>query len=937
MKIKGLHKFISEVNDPKSAMTPEYRIQLELLKIKKSLLKKKKKKMYNTKKCVAKLCYIELYGCHVAFGFPQVLTLLRSLDLSDIFFGCLATVILIGNNKSFIAELIPEMRRFLSDTGNDLGICFALNAISCIESAEMADSLGPSIADIVIQPNVSEYARKKAMLTLAKIYQTTRQYPSIDRITPKLSSFLLSKSSGIVQCASTLILSIIRSQSNSIIDFFPIVIDQLYSIFIKNEYEKEIVRGKIPCPFLAIKLFKILMFKSDWTDGEKDKIESVVTTLLNLIDLLIGSPSTNSKSNLTNTPVNAAPIITSSPSFVNYSSFLPSYMIFSEISDLASSVVFNKSITDRIIQRLISLIQLYSPLLLQPKSTTSSSRKQEDLSNENDSIESYCKGIDLCYFALDKLNLIIRSAPLSAFTMQPIVPILASMMRLRNILADVRALDLLYAIATNENGIQIAEEMIDFLPASPLYLRESLGTKAAVLIQSYGTDDMNSILILVKILKIGDKSLARSDIIWRFIVQTVYQKPSIQKQATEEVYDIVKSAVLPGPPLIKSSSFLIGEYFDICSSFNASNASELLFSIFKKADEQSQSMVLMALMKIAIKSADIRSNICNFFKKHIGSLSYEVAQRSKEYAKILSLPEKVLKKIVLSPNSSCHVINDIFATKTVKGEIPVKNENGLISPLFEDRKDITIDDKLFNHFQSEDTGILLQNAHFIIRAAVRYDQPRLSMIVNIENLTTAPVVIKNFTIDSNDELRYRIVDIPFSIDSRNRSSIAIDFVMMDMTSRLPVLNLTIDKRVDKSGENNVSSEKVETVSTPLPIFFNRWFLPFDIDEESFMSRWASIVDPQMIGGAQLVIPDGDVIEATVAIMKKIFGLEPLKFELAKNNIVAAGAFKCFSGNIGVLLRFVYDEDNMDFSFHVKANMKSAVKVIVDMIRNAFLS
>ena len=131
MKIKGLHNFISEVNDPKSTMTPEYRIQLELVKIKKSLIKKKKKKMYNTKKCIAKLCYIELYGCHVTFGFPQILTLLRSRDLSDNFFGYLATVILVDENQSFIMELVPELRRFLIDTGNDIGLFFALNSISC--------------------------------------------------------------------------------------------------------------------------------------------------------------------------------------------------------------------------------------------------------------------------------------------------------------------------------------------------------------------------------------------------------------------------------------------------------------------------------------------------------------------------------------------------------------------------------------------------------------------------------------------------------------------------------------------------------------------------------------------------------------------------------------------------------------------------------------
>lgn len=941
MKIKGLNKFISEVNDPKSTTTPEYRIQLELVKIKKSLIKKKKKKMYNTKKCIAKLCYIELYGCHVTFGFPQILTLLRSRDLSDNFFGCLATVILSGNNESFIMELIPEMRRFLTDTQNDLGICFALNAISYFESADLADSLGPAIADIVIQPNVSEYARKKAMLILAKIYQTTRQYPSIDRITPKLSSFLLSNTNGIIQCASTLILSIIQSQSVSIIDFFPIVIEQLCSIVHKNEYDKETIRGKMPCPFLITKYLRILIFKLDWTESDKEKIESVVSTLLDLIDLIIGVPPL-AKTPSANSPLTAMISPSSSSNLDNHSSFLPSYMIFSEISDLAASVPFNSTILDRIIKRLLSLIDSNSPYVLgSPFLPVSPHPKklQDDVSNiiDADSYDSSIKEVDLCFFAINKLNLIVRSVPLSSQSVHPIQSLLIKMMQKRNILVDVRAINLLYAIATNENGVQIAQEMINFIPKAPIYLRESLCMKAAVLIQSYSTDDENIIYTLINILQIGGKFLDKADSVWRSIVQTVSLKTNIQKKVTEDVYSIIKSAALPPIALIKLASFLIGEYGETCTSFDIKSAVDLLCSLFNKANDRAQSMILTALMKLVVKSSDVKTTVRDFFRKHITSLSYEVAQRSKEYVKLLSLPEKVLKKIIISSSSNARIVSEIFATKTVVGEMPqIEQNNGNHNHQFDDRHDLVFDDALFNQFQKEDTGILLKNQNFIIRAAVRYDQPRLSMIVNIENLTSQPIVIKDFSVDSNDELRFRIVDLPSSIDSNDRTSIPIDFVMMDMTDRLPILNLMISKRLEKSG-NSVASEKVETVSTPLPIFFNRWFLPFDIDEESFRSRWASIVDPQLVGIVQLMIPDGDVMEETIKIMKEKFGLEPLKFKIAENNIVYAGAFKCFNGNIGVLLGFVYDEANMNFSFHVKANVKSAIKVIVDVTRTAFLS
>lgn len=85
-----------------------------------------------------------------------------------------------------------------------------------------------------------------------------------------------------------------------------------------------------------------------------------------------------------------------------------------------------------------------------------------------------------------------------------------------------------------------------------------------------------------------------------------------------------------------------------------------------------------------------------------------------------------------------------------------------------------------------------------------------------------------------------------------------------------------------------------------------------------------------------MIPNGDVMEEIAKRTKKSLGLDPLDIELPPNNIVYAGAFKCFNVNIGILLRFTYDSEHMNLTFQVKANEKSAIQIIYNIVHSNFL-
>ncbi|OHT04905.1 hypothetical protein TRFO_27525 [Tritrichomonas foetus] len=941
MKIKGLIHFINEVNDSKASPCPYNRIQLELMKIKKSFLKKKMK-MYSTKKCIAKLCYIELFGCHVTFGFQQIKSLLKSRDLSDNFFGWLATIILIGNDRNLIKELIPEMRRFLTSTGNEMGICFTLNAISAIECSELADSIGPSIADIVILPNVSEFARKKAILTLNRIYQISHQFPAIDRVTPKLPSLLASKSFGIRQCASSLVMTIVQNQAASINDVFPIIITQMNKIYVKNENPKEIIRDDVPCPFLVAKQLQILCSKSDWEDDEVSDMEKILNSLLDKF----------SKDNI------------------------PSLMVLYEAADMASSAPFSDSMVEKIITHLLSLIldkNSYMQVFALEKLTLivhsiphCASSVQPSLNVLLELVKKKdhyidIRALNLLYAIANNENGLILVNKLLEFLPESPLYLRASLCLKIAVLVQ----------SYEQNDLNCISTLLTLLKKGNNFENNKICRSIAQIVaqkpelQVHVTEEVYEMIKLLRQPQLSNIRLVS------YLLGEYCENCEI---STKEAIDLLFKFYDDIDDYSEGETNNFTESFDINSNYNNfiqfnnnynsgftnNNFIWNDYQIYNDDDYDKgrvKSTILTALFKFGSKlsinqtnsqsntqnnnqndglnsnlnnelnngqGCDKRNEILEFFRNRAGTSNFELAQRCQEYANILNLPENILSKLIIIPNSSLMngqlTLNELFTSKintTSNETISTEEYNSSIEQIYDPNINI------FKEFENTDTGVLLANRNFIIRAAVRYEQPRLNMIINIENLRNDQISIDLFDIESTEELLFRIGDIPQNIEGGERSSIAVDFVMMEMTDKLPTLNVTINK--------------TENASSPLPVFFNKWMTQFEVDKDSFFSRWATITDNELTGIVQLMIPDGDVMKETAKIMKKSLGLDPFDFDIPQNNLISAGAFKCFKVNIGVLLRFVYDEENLNLTLQVKANVKSAIKYICDIAHKAFLS
>ena len=206
----------------------------------------------------------------------------------------------------------------------------------------------------------------------------------------------------------------------------------------------------------------------------------------------------------------------------------------------------------------------------------------------------------------------------------------------------------------------------------------------------------------------------------------------------------------------------IGEYSAICN-IKELDACNTLFKLYEDTDVQGKSIILSSLVKLASKTdlSECKTKIIEFFKIHSTSfLSPEVSQRCGEYLALLNFPQKILFKILSPARESPFAINDASfsfnsAIDNIKNENTDSSSNGIEASSKEKDSDLeenrssssedeeSKDDKLriYKEFQNSDTGTLIMHNNFIVRAATRYEQPRLNMIINIENLMDDPISI----------------------------------------------------------------------------------------------------------------------------------------------------------------------------------------------------
>ncbi|TFY69241.1 hypothetical protein EVJ58_g516 [Rhodofomes roseus] len=130
---------------------------------------------YQKKKYVAKVIFTYILGYKVDVGHMEAVNLISSTKYSEKQIGYLAVTLLMHENSDFLRLVVNSIRKDLNDN-NEISNCLALHAIANVGGQEMAEALAEDVHRLLISPTSPTFVRKKAALTLLRLY---RKHPDV--------------------------------------------------------------------------------------------------------------------------------------------------------------------------------------------------------------------------------------------------------------------------------------------------------------------------------------------------------------------------------------------------------------------------------------------------------------------------------------------------------------------------------------------------------------------------------------------------------------------------------------------------------------------------------------------------------------------------------------------------------------------------------------
>ncbi|GAA5894570.1 Apl3p [Sporobolomyces salmoneus] len=172
--MRGLTQYIADLRSCRVRELEEKRINKEMAHIRQKFkdgnLDGRQKKKY-----ISKIIFTSILGYPVDIGHMEAVNLISSPKYSEKQIGYLALTLLMHENSDIIRLVVNSIRKDLDDM-NETTNCLALHAIANIGGADMAEALAPDVHRLLISPTSRSFVKKKAALTLLRLY---RKHPDV--------------------------------------------------------------------------------------------------------------------------------------------------------------------------------------------------------------------------------------------------------------------------------------------------------------------------------------------------------------------------------------------------------------------------------------------------------------------------------------------------------------------------------------------------------------------------------------------------------------------------------------------------------------------------------------------------------------------------------------------------------------------------------------
>ncbi|KAG0708856.1 adaptin N terminal region-domain-containing protein [Suillus ampliporus] len=861
--MRGLTQFIADIRGARVRELEEKRINKEMANIRKKF-KDGNLDGYQKKKYVAKIIFTYILGYKVDVGHMEAVNLISSSKYSEKQIGYLAVTLLMHENSDFLRLVVNSIRKDL-DENNEVSNCLALHAIANVGSSEMAEALSEDVHRLLISPTSQTFVKKKAALTLLRLY---RKHPTVIPAAEwalRLVSIMDDQDLGVVICVTSLIMALAQDHLDAYAVCYTKAVDRLHRLVIEGEYSATYAYYKVPSPWLQVKLLRLLQY---YPPSEDATLRSVLHEVLQTIMNNSAEPSRNIQHN------NAQHAV-----------------LFEAISlaihlDASSPLVGTSAV---LLARFIS-----------------------------------SKETNVRYLGLDTMaHLAARADSLEPLKKHQGTIILS--LRDKDISVRRRALDLLYSMCDTDNSELIVGELLRYLKVADYALREEMVLKIAILTEKYANSYKWYVDTILQLISAAGDHVG--DEVWYRVVQIVTNTEDLQEYAAKVVFEHLKSPSTH-ESLVKVGGYILGEYGHLIANdagYSPLEQFQVLHSKSQFCVASTRSLLLSTYIKWVNVFPEIKPQLINIFERYRHVLDAELQQRACEFYALASRPDddEVLQNVCeemppFPPRVSALIgrlnrkLGDTEDKRTwIHGGKEMNLERQAITRKSDTRARIVISqslaprlaigpsvEKWFNKLTYSAEGVLYEDVQIQIGIKSRYQGHLGQIAIYLGNKVSAPLTSFTSTIHVNDSeaLSATFAKIPpNTIAPRTQSQQLLHVECKKAFSSFPILTVSFLAGAHQS------------ISIRLPISVTKFIEGVKLGQADFFERWKVIGGPPR--EAQVVFPialDGTGQLDLVRHRQVVSGnhLEILEdVDPNPSNLVAAGVLHTsVDGKVGCLLR-----------------------------------
>ncbi|KAK6543329.1 hypothetical protein TWF694_000082 [Orbilia ellipsospora] len=581
--MRGLVQFIADLRNARARELEEKRINKELANIRQKF-KDGGLNGYHKKKYVCKLLYIYILGWNVDFGHLEAVSLISASKYSEKQIGYLAVTLFLNENHDLLHLVVNSIKKDLMDN-NELFNCLALHAIANVGGREMGEALNADVHRLLISPTSKSFVKKKAALTLLRLY---RKHPGIVQETwaERIISLMDDPDIGVCLSVTSLVLALAQDNPELYQGCYVKAAFRLKKVVVDDDYTQDYLYYKIPCPWLQVKLLRLLQY---YPPSDDTNVQNMIReTLQKIIDLSSDMQKNTQQNNAQNA-------------------------ILFEAINLAIHIGTEAGIMVQIIVRLGRFIQSRETNV-----RYLGLEAMAHLAAKSDSLEPIKK----------HQNTIIAS------------------LRDRDISVKRKALDLLYSMCDSTNANVVVGELLKYLPNADYAIREEMVLKIAILTEKYATEYQWYVDNSLRLISMAGEHV--SDEVWQRVIQITTNNEELQVYAAQTILGLVKGPQCH-ETIVKIGGYLLGEFGHLIADNPGCSPIEQFMALqskFNGCSSATRAIILSAFVKFVNLFPEIKPQLVQVFEIYSHTLDSELQQRACEYLALVSMPTDDLLRTV---------------------------------------------------------------------------------------------------------------------------------------------------------------------------------------------------------------------------------------------------------------------------------------------------